>query len=215
MQFSRFLSLLAFSTTSTFANPVYVDPNDQSGATLFSDLPDLDLSEDSTNQAPLEVASSFQVCHHNSSRWNHDPKDVPLQELSKQSVNLAQKSADDFLNIPSANPFSANSPLVPPPGQQPATPTSPDGVDISMQSLSGPGRPASTFNNIFPLKPTDGPDCKGWNRLCCFGDLFFDDQGLLSVDQCYPCNDSSRFSFILFIPPPPPGLSTELETQLP
>lgn len=127
---------------------------------------------------------------------------MPLQDDSKQPASLPQnqKSADDFLNTTPATLFAANSPLVPPPGQQPATATSPDGVDSSVHSLSEPDGPASTPHIIFPPKPPKGePDCKGWQRLCCFGDIFFDFDGSMSIDQCYPCKDSSPFSFYLFL----------------
>lgn len=127
-----------------------------------------------------------------------------FQEDSKQSVNLPQKSADDFLNTPPASLFSADSPLVSPPDQQPATASSPDGVDMSIPSLSEPGGPSSPSHIILPPKPPEGgPDCKGFHRLCCFGDIFFDIDGSMSIDQCYPCNDSSPISFLSISSPSP------------
>lgn len=197
MHFSWFLFLLAFSTTSTLATPVRDDPNSSDDATILSNSLDLDLSKDSTNQPPSEVASSKSSSQNHAT--NQDLKDMPFQDRSKLSVDLSQRSPSESSNTSPANLFSTNSPSVPSPGQQPTTSNSPDRVDVPFQPSLTPGNLATASDwPSFPPPSDRGPDCKGWWRLCCFGDIFFDDEGFMSIDQCYPCNDSSHFSSCFF-----------------
>lgn len=196
MHHTRFL-FLAFLSTSALATPVGDDSNFQSGATLSSDPLNLDLDpfQDPTNQPPPDAASSKSAS--GSLATEHDPQNMPFQENSKQPVDLPQKLTGDFSNNAPASLLSTNSPLFPPSSQEPATANSPERADVPSQPSSTPGgvSTALVVPPIPPLLPKNGPDCKGWWRLCCFGEIFFDDEGLLSVDQCYPCNDSFRFWF--------------------
>lgn len=163
MHIFGFLFLLAFSTTSTLATPAGEDPNFQSGAIDFSNPSDLDLSKDSTNQ-PSPEAASFDAP-------NHDFKDIPLQDSSKQAPNLPQKSDDSFSIIPHANLFSTTPPSGPAPGSHPVPASSPN-------------------TRIAGLASDDGPDCESWWRLCCYGDIYIDEDGYTVVDNCFPCNGS-------------------------
>lgn len=192
---SRLLFLVALLTTSIVATPIGDDPNFPSGAALFSNPSYLDLSKDSTNQPPPETASSKSASQFVDT--DYDSKDIPFQDYSKQSIDLAQKSAGDFSTIPAADLFSANSLSVPASDQNPDTTNSPDKVDVSLQSLSTTDVAAAKRSR----------DCKGWWRLCCFGDIFFDDENYLCVDKCYPCNYSFHL-FSLF------RLPTSLDGQL-
>lgn len=157
MHLARLLFLLPFSATSTLATPVGDDPSFPSDSTLFPISLDIDLSKDSTNRPPPEAASSKSASQLVAT--NHDPQDLPSQDYSKESVDLPQKSTGDFSNTPPANLLSTNSLPTPPLDEDPRFP---------------------------PVPPEDGPDCKGWKRLCCFGDLYYDDEGHMSVDQCFP-----------------------------
>lgn len=207
MQFPQILFLLASSTTSIIATPVGEDPNFQSGVTLFSSPLDLDLSKDSTNQPFPEVASSKPASQLLAT--NDDSKDMAFQDSSKQFDYFPQGSADDFSNIAPVSLFSTNSPPVPPLGQQPATANSPGRVDVPSQPLSKPGGSTMALPTppLPPVTPKNGPDCKGWHRLCCYGNLWYDDDGYLSIDHCYPCNDSSFFFYFFF-----PRLSIALKS---
>lgn len=171
---SRLLFVVAFLATSMVATPVGDDPNLLSGAALFSKPSYLDLSKDSTNKPPPETASSKSASQFVDT--DYDTKDMPFQDYSKQSIDLAQKSAGDFSTIPAVNLFSANSLSVSASDQNPDNANSPDKADISLQSLS--------TTDVAAAKGS--PDCNGWWRLCCFGEIFFDDEDYMSVDKCYP-----------------------------
>lgn len=47
--------------------------------------------------------------------------------------------------------------------------------------------PFPPLNDLWSFN--DYPDCKGWKPLCCFGNLYVDDEGYMSIDRCFPCND--------------------------
>lgn len=63
--------------------------------------------------------------------------------------------------------------------------------------------PANLFSKKpAPFPPPDDlwpfgnyPDCKGWTPLCCFGHIYVDDEGYMSIDSCFPCNDLFLLSF--------------------
>lgn len=195
---NRLLFVVAFLATSMVATPVGDDPNLLSGAALFSKPSYLDLSKDSTNKPPPETASSKSASQFVDT--DYDTKDMPFQDYSKQSIDLAQKSAGDFSTIPAVNLFSANSLSVSASDQNPDNANSPDKADISLQSLS--------TTDVAAAKGS--PDCNGWWRLCCFGEIFFDDEDYMSVDKCYPC----KYSFHLFICFSLFRLPTSLDGQL-
>lgn len=206
MQSSWFLFLLASSNPSALATPVPDEPNFESGVTLSSNPLDRDHFGESTNQRPPEASSSESASQILAT--NYDAKDAPLQANSEKSVDLPRKSVSDFSNMLLAHPPSTNPLPVPPFDQQPATGDSPDKAEVPSQSISTSGGTSPDWRSI-PLSPLDGgPDCKGWWRLCCYGDIFYDKNNIMWISKCYPCNDSFCF-FSLHLSISSKYLSTE------
>lgn len=179
MQFSAVILILAFSRTTTLANPQHIhdEPGlDQDDATLSPNPLTLDSSVQATDLSPdltLPVSSSEKLGSHAPDASVLNPVDqsakLPLDpSLIDTSQPLIQNLPDNSLLFPSSYQPTDDPPNIP---------------DSHTQASVSPGLPIAATS---PKSQNDGPDCKGWKRLCCLGQIY-EDGRTNYVTGCIPC----------------------------
>lgn len=179
MHFPAIILILAFSTIATLGNLHHIrgkPGSDHDDATLVANPFTLDSSNQATNLSPdpsVPVSGSENPANINAGVPALDPTDQSKNLLSDPSSTdsskpLTQHAPDELPSISSSS--------------QPAD-DSPDTLGSQKKSLSSPSPLIAAMP--WPVQD-DGPDCKGWRRLCCYGEIYTDGNTNY-VTKCFPC----------------------------